>query len=171
MMLVQVAAVSENGVIGHEGRLPWRLKSDVAHFRHSTMGRPVVMGRKTYVSIGKPLVGRTNIVLSRDSSFAAPGIIVTTGLDAALKVARGDALRRGVQEIAVIGGEDIYRQTLAAADRLVITRVPLHAEGDARFPAIDPMIWEQVGRTDHPAGPGDETGFTVMIYERVRSDT
>jgi dihydrofolate reductase len=168
-MLVQVVAVSENGVIGREGRLPWRLKSEIAHFRHVTMGRPVIMGRKTYVSIGKPLVRRTNIVLSRDPSFAASGVIVTGGLDSALNIARGDALRRGVHEIAIIGGEDIYRQTLAAAGRLVVTRVPLHVEGDARFPAIDPAIWEEVSRTEHSAGPGDETGYTVMLYQRVRS--
>ncbi len=168
MMLVQVAAVAENGVIGREGRLPWRLKSEVAHFRRCTIGKPVVMGRKTYVSIGKPLVGRTNIVVTRDPSFAAPGIIVAATLDGALDVARGDALRRGVDEIAVIGGGDIYRQTLPVADRLIITRVPLRAPGDATFPAIDPAIWKEVSRSEHAAGPADETVFSVVVYDRIR---
>jgi dihydrofolate reductase len=168
MILVQVAAVAENGVIGREGRLPWRLKSEVAHFRRCTMGKPVIMGRKTYLSIGKPLAGRTNIVMSRDPGFTAPGAIATGSLEAALAVARGDALRRGVGEIVVIGGSDLYRQTLPAADRLVITRVPLQAQGDATFPVIDPHIWKEMSRSEHPAGPGDETGFTVLVYERSR---
>src|SRR5271166_6298351 len=102
VMLVLVAAVAENGVIGEGGRLPWRLKSDLAHFRKLTMGKPVVMGRKTYLSIGKPLVGRTNIVVSRERSFSAPGTIVAASIDAALSAARGDALRRDVAEIVVV---------------------------------------------------------------------
>jgi dihydrofolate reductase len=168
MMLVHVAAVAENGVIGREGRVPWRIKSELAHFRRATMGRPVIMGRKTYLSIGKPLPGRTNIVLSREASFAAPGAIVTASLDAALMVARGDALRRVASEIVVIGGGDLYRQTLALADRLVITRVPLQPGGDATFPLIDPAIWKEASRSEHAAGPGDEAGFTVRTYERIR---
>ena len=168
MMLVQVAAVAENGVIGRGGHLPWRLKSDLAFFRDRTMGKPVVMGRKTYLSIGKPLAGRTNIVLSRDPGFTAPGIIVAASLDAALIVARGDALRRELNEIVVIGGGDLYRQTLPAADRLVITRVALQPQGDATFPAIDPRLWKEVSRSEHRAGPGDEADFTVLVYERMR---
>src|SRR5580692_11943085 len=99
-----VAALAENGVIGRDGTLPWRLKSDMVHFRALTMGKPVVMGRKTYLSIGKPLPGRTTIVVSRDPAFAAPGIVVASSLDAALAVARGDALRRNVDTIVVAGG-------------------------------------------------------------------
>jgi dihydrofolate reductase len=170
MMLVLVAAVAENGVIGRGGRLPWRLKSDLAHFRGVTMGKPMVIGRKTYLSIGKPLAGRTNIVVSREASFAAPGTIVAASLDAALTAARGDALRRGVNEIVVIGGADLYRQTMAAADRLVITQVNLRPQGDAIFPPIDRKIWQQVSRSEHPAGPGDEAGFAVLVYERISSD-
>src|SRR6185369_12381119 len=108
--LVLVVAVADNGVIGQGGRLPWRLKSEMAHFRRVTMGKPVVMGRKTFLSIGKPLAGRSNIVVSRDLSFAAPGVVVAPDIEAALTVARGDALRRGATEIAVIGGADIYAQ-------------------------------------------------------------
>jgi dihydrofolate reductase len=167
MMLVLVAAVAENGVIGQGGRLPWRLKSDLAHFRSVTIGRPVVMGRKTYLSIGKPLTGRTNIVVSREPGFAVPGTIVAASLDAALAAARGDALRRGVTEIVVIGGADIYRQTMAAAHRLVITHVDLRPQGDATFPRIDPGIWKELSRSEHPAGPGDEASFAVLVYERA----
>src|SRR5438045_9074289 len=101
MRLVELAAVARNGVIGQAGRLPWRLKSDLAHFRALTIGKPVVMGRKTYLSIGKPLKGRTNIVVTRDKAFAVPGVLVVQTLDAALAAARGDALRRGGSELAV----------------------------------------------------------------------
>ena len=111
-----VAAIAENGVIGRGNALPWRLKSDMAHFRALTMGKPVVVGRKTYLSIGKPLKGRTTIVVSRDRAFAAPGIVVAPNLEAALAAARGDALRRGADAIIVAGGADIYIQALPVAD-------------------------------------------------------
>src|SRR5690242_13541873 len=113
LSIVLVVAVAENGVIGRNGALPWRLKSDMAYFRKVTMGKPVVMGRKTWDSLPrKPLPGRTNIVVTRDASFAAPGALVVTSVDAALIAARGDALRRGVDEIAVIGGNEIFAATL-----------------------------------------------------------
>ena len=165
--LVHVAAVAANGVIGQGGRLPWRLKSDMAHFRSVSMGKPVVMGRKTYLSIGRPLAGRTNVVLSRDRSFAAPGVVVASSLDAALAAARADALRRGAAEIIIIGGAEIYQQTIGAADRLVITRVDLMPRGEAMFPPIDRTVWKEVGRSEHAAGPGDDAGFAVLIYERA----
>jgi len=166
MKLVELAAVARNGVIGQAGRLPWRLKSDLGHFRSQTMGKPVVMGRKTFLSIGKPLAGRTNIVVSRDPSFTAAGAIVTGSVDAALLTARGDALRRCVDEIVVIGGAELYRQTLPAADRLVITQVDLDPQGDVTFPDIDWRLWKEVSRSDQPAGPGDEASFTLLVYER-----
>src|SRR5438309_7774117 len=122
--LVLVAAVADNGVIGQGGGMPWRLSSDLQHFRRLTMGKPVVMGRKTYLSIGKPLVGRTTIVASRDPSLAIPGALVAPSLAHALDAARGDALRRGACEIIVAGGAEIYAQALPFADRLEITRVP-----------------------------------------------
>src|SRR5205807_343933 len=106
------------GIIGNVGRLPWRVKSELRHFRSVTMGKPLVMGRKTFASIGKPLPGRTSIVLSRDQNFTAAGVLVAGSLDAALAAARGDALRRGVQEICLIGGADIYMQTMPVVDRL-----------------------------------------------------
>ena len=136
--IVLLAAVAENGVIGRDNALPWRLKSDMQRFRALTMGKPVVMGRKTYVSIGKPLKGRTNIVVSRDRAFAAAGVVVAHDLASALTAARGDALRRGADAIMVIGGTDIFVQTLPLADRLEITIVHARPQGDTLFPPIDP---------------------------------
>jgi len=164
--LVLVAAVALNGVIGKSGRLPWRLGSDLRHFRQLTMGKPVIMGRKTYASIAKPLAGRTNIVVSRDRDFCAAGVLVAPSVEAALAAARGDALRRDVDEIAVIGGAEIYRQTMEKADRLVITRVQLRSEGDTSFPPVDDAIWKELSRIEHPAGPEDEASSTVHLYER-----
>jgi len=165
--IVLVAAVADNGVIGRSGALPWRLKSDMKLFRAMTWGKPLVAGRATFLSFTmKPLPGRTNIVLSRNQSFAAPGVVVASKLDAALQAARGDALRRGVDMIAVVGGADIYAQTIDIADRLLITRVHLQPDGDATFPAIDPDTWRETERAEHRAGPGDEASFTTLTYER-----
>ena len=165
--IVLVAAVAENGVIGRSGALPWRLKSDMKLFRAITWGKPLVAGRATFLSFTtKPLPGRTNIVLSRDRNFAASGVVVASKLDAALQAARGDALRRGVDMIAVVGGTDIYAQTIDIADRLVITRVHLHPEGDAMFPIIHPDTWRETERIQHRAGPGDDASFTTLTYER-----
>ena len=164
--LVHVAAVARNGVIGQGGRLPWRLKSDLAHFRSATMGKPLVMGRRTYASIGRPLAGRTNIVVSRDRDFAAPGIVAAPSLDTALQLARADADRRGADEVVVIGGAEIYRQTLAIADRLVITEVDLQPAGDVVFPTIDHGVWKEVSRKPYAAAPGDDASFVVLVYER-----
>jgi dihydrofolate reductase len=167
--IVLIAAVSENGVIGRDNALPWRLKSDMRHFRTRTMGKPVVMGRKTYGSIGKPLPGRTNIVVSRDPAFAAPGVLAAGTLTAALEAAHGDALRCSVGEIAVIGGADLYAQTMPIADRLEITRVHAEIPGDAMFPVIDPAEWREVAWDERAAGPGDDADMTFITYLRVEA--
>lgn len=164
--LILVAAVAENGVIGRGGGLPWRLKSDLKNFRALTMGKPVVMGRKTFLSIGKPLAGRTNIVVSRNRDFAAPGVLVAPDVAAALALARADALRRGADAVAVIGGAALYADTIGAADRLVITRVHLRPEGDTFFPTIDPQAWQEVSRGVHDPEPDDAAAFTVLVYAR-----
>jgi dihydrofolate reductase len=169
--LVLVAAVADNDVIGQGGRLPWRLKSEMKRFRALTWGQPLVVGRKTYLSFSRrPLPGRTNIVVSRDPDFATPGAVVTSSLAAALEAARGDALRRGVNTIVVVGGADIYAQTIADADRMVVTRVHLRPDGDAKFPAIDPTVWKEVQRTECEAGADDEAPYTVHVYERHGTD-
>jgi len=165
--IVLVAAVAENGVIGQGGTLPWRLKSEMRHFRDVTWGKPVVVGRKTYESFArKPLPGRTNIVVTRDPGLMIAGALVTTNIAAALDAARGDALRRGADEISVVGGADIYAQTIANADRLLITRVRLKPAGDTTFPPIDLKVWREVSHTDHAAGPDDEAAYSIHTYER-----
>src|SRR5271167_4489111 len=162
-----VAAVSENGVIGRGNALPWRLKSDMLHFRAITMGKPVIMGRRTFLSIGKPLAGRTNIVVSRDPAYAAPGILVAPNLDAAIAAARGDAMRRQVGEIIVAGGADIYAQTMPLAGRIVLTYIHRAVEGDAYFPAIDGRIWQKIARDEHKAAAGDDADFAYITYGRA----
>ncbi len=169
MFVVLLAAVAENGVIGRGNALPWRLKSDMAHFRKLTMGKPVVMGRKTYLSIGKPLPGRTTIVVSRDPAFAAPGVVAAPNLDFAISAARGDALRRGADAIIVAGGGDIYIQALPVAARLAITEVHKRVEGDAHFPAIDPAVWREVSRSEQQPGAEDDASFAFVAYERANA--
>jgi dihydrofolate reductase len=164
--LVLVAAVAENGVIGRDGGLPWRLKTDLRRFRALTVGHPVVMGRKTYLSFGKPLKGRTNIVVTRDPAFTAAGAVVAPNLEAALEAAAGDALRRGAAAIVIGGGADIYAATIQRASRLEITRVHARPEGDTEFPAIDPGQWREAAREEYGAGPDDEAPFTTLTYER-----
>jgi dihydrofolate reductase len=166
--LVLVAAVAENGVIGRAGAMPWRLKTDLRRFRALTMGHPVVMGRKTWLAFGKPLKGRTNIVISRDPAFGAPGIVVAPSLEAALEVAEGDALRRAAAAIVVGGGADIYCTTIDMAARLEITRVHARPQGDTVFPDIDPAQWRETARQEFAAGPDDEAPFTTLTYERRR---
>ena len=166
VQIVLLAAVAENGVIGRDNALPWRLKSDMQHFRALTIGKPVVMGRKTYVSIGKPLKGRTNIVVSRDRAFAAPGVIAAHDLDTALAVARGDALRRGADAIMVIGGTEVFVQTMPHADRLEITVVHAQPQGDTIFPVIDPATWREVERSEHPPDVQDDAGYAFVTLER-----
>lgn len=165
--ILLVVAVAENGVIGRAGGLPWRLKSDLQHFRALTMGKPVVMGRRTFASIPKPLKGRTTIVVSRDPAFAAPGIVVAPSFEAALATARGDALRRGADAIAIVGGQDIFTRTLPIADRLEVTEVHAQPEGDTFFPPIDPSAWREVARAPQSAGPGDDAPFSFVAYERT----
>lgn len=164
-----VAAVAENGVIGQDGRLPWRLRSDLKYFRRVTMNRPVIMGRKTWPSVGRPLPGRTTIVVTRQRDFALPGVLVAPGLQEALAAARGDALRRGATDIAVIGGTEIFRQTLPMADRLLLTWVHANPPGDTYFPQIDATLWREVARVPQPPGPDDDHAFTFVDYERAAS--
>lgn len=167
MEIVLVVAVADNGVIGRGGAMPWRLRSDLRHFRALTLGHPVVMGRKTYLAIGRPLPGRTNIVVTRDPNTCFPGVLAAPSTAAALAAARGDALRRGVGAVMVIGGAELYAQLTAVADRLEVTRVHARPDGDAFFAEPDPAQWRLDACTDHPAGPGDDTGFTIQTYRRV----
>ncbi len=167
--IVLLVAAAENGVIGAGGAIPWRLKADQQRLKAMTLGKPVVMGRKTFISLRRPLPGRTNIVVTRDASFRAEGAVVTTSFDAASAVATGDALRRFATEIAVIGGAEIYAQWMDAADRLEITEVHARPEGDTYFAAIDPTAWEEVERVRNPAGPDDSSDYSYVTYRRRKS--
>jgi len=167
MEIVLVAAVAENGVIGRAGGLPWRLKSDLQQFRALTTGKPIVMGRRTWASLARPLPHRTNIVVTRDPAFTAPGAVVTTSVAVALAVARGDALRRNADAIMVIGGGDIYAQAMPLATRLEITHVNARPDGEAVFPAIDPAVWRETARRAVQPGPGDDASFAGVTYVRA----
>jgi dihydrofolate reductase len=166
MSIILVVAVAENGVIGQGGAMPWRLKSDLQRFKQLTLNKPVIMGRKTYQSIGRPLPGRTNIVVTRDPLFTAAGVIVAPSFEAAEQVASGDALRRFADEIAVIGGSEIFAHWLPRAARLELTEVHASPSGDTTFPAIDPAQWEEVARMRHPAGGQDSADVSYVTYRR-----
>ena len=166
---VLIVAVADNGVIGARGALPWRLKSDMQRLKALTIGKPVVMGRKTFASIGRPLPGRTNIVVTRDANFRARGVAVTNSFTGARAVALGDALRRRATDIAVIGGAEIYEQWMDIADRLEVTEVHARPAGDTYFAAIDAAEWEEVARVHNPAGPDDSADFSYVTYRRRRS--
>ncbi len=164
--IVFVVAVAENGVIGRDNAMPWHLKSDLQRFKKLTLNKPIVMGRKTFLSIGRPLPGRTNIVVTRDASFRAKGAVVVPSLEAAEEVAVGDALRRFATEIAVIGGAEIFSQWMARATRLEITEVHASPEGDTVLAPIDGNEWEEVARVRHPRATGDSADFSYVTYRR-----
>jgi dihydrofolate reductase len=166
MEIVLIVAVAENGVIGAGGAIPWRLKSDQQRLKAITLNKPVVMGRKTFESLRRPLPGRTNIVVTRDPNYRAGGAVVTTSFENARAVAHGDALRRFATEIAVIGGAEIYAQWMAVADRLEITEVHARPEGDTHFAATDKAAWEEVARVRNPAGPDNSADFSYVTFRR-----
>ncbi len=143
MKIALVVAVARNLVIGADGDLAWRISDDLKWFKKVTMGKPIIMGRKTYGSINRPLPGRDNIVLTRAADFFAEGILTAHSVDTAIELARACAERREVDEICVIGGGDIYAQMLPAADRIYLTRVNAEIEGDTLFPEIDSAQWEE----------------------------
>ncbi|PSC05245.1 diacylglycerol kinase [Alsobacter soli] len=166
--LVSVVAVADNGVIGRDNGLVWRLKSDLRHFRALTIGRPIIMGRKTFLSIGKPLPGRETIVLTRDPSFQVAGVHVAHAVEDALDLGQQIGLRMNADSVCVVGGAQIYAETMGRVDRIHLTAVHASPDGDVVFPPIDRAQFRQVGREDHPAGPDDEFAFSYIDYERIR---
>ncbi len=166
MRLTLIAAVADNGVIGREGDLPWRLRADLRHFKARTLGHPIVMGRKTWESLPKrPLRKRLNVVLSRSAGYEAPGATVVPSVADALEVARAS----GAQEAFVIGGASIYADALPLADRLVITHVQTTVDGDAWFPAVDWAAWDVISEEAHAADGENEHAFRVVEYTRAQS--
>ena len=165
--LTLVAAVASNGVIGRGGALPWRLSSDMKRFKSATMGKPILMGRKTWESLPKqPLPGRKNLILTRDAAFKAVGGWVYTSLDAALAAARAMAEADRAEEFCVIGGARLYAETLPLADRIRLTEVKLAPEGDAHL-HLDLAAWREVSREEVSRGPNDDADFTVRVLERL----
>ncbi|WP_368856646.1 dihydrofolate reductase [Chelativorans sp. ZYF759] len=158
-------AVARNGVIGNDGDMPWRLSTDLKRFKAGTMGKPVIMGRKTWESIGKPLPGRRNIVVTRNRDYTAQGAQTVPSLDAALAIAKTE----GAEAAAIIGGGEIYRMAMDAADMLHVTHVEAELEGDTHFPAIDPAVWQPVSREAVAAGERDSFATEYVVYTRLKA--
>jgi dihydrofolate reductase len=163
-----IVAQGRNRVIGSAGQLPWRLKDDLAHFKRTTMGAPVIMGRKTWESLPKrPLPGRPNIVISRDWNYDAAEARVYSSVSPAINAAKAMALRAGQTEVFIIGGAAIYELALPLADRIYLTEVDASPEGDVFFPAVDTASWSESGLTRFEAGEGNDHGFTIKVLDRV----
>ncbi|MFZ1681581.1 MAG: dihydrofolate reductase [Rhizobiaceae bacterium] len=172
MRITLIAAVAENGIIGRDGGLPWRLSSDLRRFKADTIGKPVIMGRRTFQSIGRALPDRLNIVVTRDRAFRADGVETAYSLPDALTLAhvRGRCMT-GADEICVIGGGDLYAQAMPLADRLRVTHVLAEVDGDTRFPAIDPARWRAVSSTENAPGEKDSHATRYVVYDRLHVDS
>ena len=164
--IAMIAGVARNGVIGADGTIPWKIPSDMAYFKRMTMGKPIVMGRKQYESVGRPLPGRTNIVVTRQPGYVREGIEVFATLEAGLDRGRQVAARDGAPEVMVIGGGEIYAQALDRAARLYISHIALDPAGDVVFPAIDPEIWRVVDEPEAVPSDKDTAAFRIRVYER-----
>jgi len=164
--VAMIAAVGENGVIGSDGAIPWRLPTDFAHFKRTTMGKPLIMGRKTFESIGKPLPGRTNIVVTRQADYRPEGVLVCHTLQQAVDKAQQIAAADGADEVMIGGGGEIYREAMPLAERLYVTHVAASPLGDARFPLIDPKQWEVEAHPELLRTERDSADFTVKVYRR-----
>lgn len=166
--LCLIVARARNGAIGKDGDLPWRLSDDLTHFKHTTKGCPVIMGRKTWESLPKrPLPGRDNIVLSRDGNYAAPGARVYTSIEAAIATGKSLAATAGVAECFVVGGEAIYAHALPHADRLYLTDVEIEIDGDAFFPEFDETAFNEVDNRSVSANEKNEHSFLIRTLDRL----
>ena len=164
--IAMIAAVARNGVIGRDGELPWRIPSDLAFFKKVTMGKPILMGRKQFESVGRPLPGRVNIVVSRQKGYQPEGVLVFSEFAAALDHAKTIAAADGASEVMIIGGGEIYALGLEYADRLYLTEVDLAPEGDTRFPAIDPAAWTETAAPEVTPSERDDAVYRIAVYER-----
>ena len=164
--LILVVAAAENGVIGRENQLLWRIRTDLKRFRELTMAKPMIMGRKTFDSIGKPLPGRETIVLTRDTAFSAPGVHVVHTWNDAVAKGRELAGTMKAEAVAVVGGAEIYKLALPQVEKIYLTEVAAAPEGDAFFPPVDRTIFRETAHTTYPQGPDDEHPFTFIDFER-----
>jgi dihydrofolate reductase len=167
--VIMVAAMARNGVIGADNGLPWHMRSDLRHFKAATMGKPLIMGRKTFQSIGRLLPGRETVIVTHDPAFRAEGAHVVDGIEAALSLADMLGREKSAEEIVIAGGAMIYEQAMAHADRLLVTILDLEAQGDAAFPRIDAAEWEEVSRRSFPRGEGDDAAYDVVRYVRAEA--
>lgn len=160
-------AMAKNNVIGAQGDMPWKLSSDLKRFKRDTMGKPIIMGRKTWESIGRPLPGRPNIVVTRNADYVAEGATVVSSLDVALEIARNRCKELNVDEICLIGGGQLYNEAIDKADRLYVTHVMAEPEGDTWFPKIDSSKWKTVIEEMYKAGEKDSADTHYMVYKRI----
>ncbi|PLW75488.1 dihydrofolate reductase [Cohaesibacter celericrescens] len=161
-------AVADNGVIGKDNGMPWHVSSDLKRFKAMTMGKPIIMGRRTFQSIGRALPGRVNFVVTADQAFSADGVVLVPSVEDALSQSRAQALLDGVDEIAVIGGGTIYNALWDKADRLYVTHIHAEPQGDTHLPAIDEAIWHETSRQEAVQGENDSAAMSFVVYERQR---
>jgi dihydrofolate reductase len=164
MRLSLIAAVGKNGVIGAGGKLPWKLPADLVHFKQVTMGHPIIMGRKTFESIGRALPGRVNIVVTRQRDYAAPGCVIAASLDEAFERAKE------ADEVFIIGGAELFRAALPRAEKLYLTRIDRDFEGDTFFPKLDPALWREVSRREGAVDEQNPYPHTFIELERRTSN-
>ncbi|TNI55073.1 type 3 dihydrofolate reductase [Aeromonas veronii] len=162
MKISMIAAMAHDRVIGKDNQMPWHLPADLAHFKRVTLGKPVLMGRKTFESIGRPLPGRRNLVISRNPDYQAEGIEVVGSVEAALALLAGSS----AEELMVIGGGHLYAEMLPSADCLYLTRIDLAVEGDTRFPAFDDGQWQRVDCESHPADEKNPHPYSFETWQR-----
>lgn len=169
MKTSMIVAVADNGVIGKDNKMLWHIPEDFKYFKTMTMGKPMIMGRKTFESIGRPLPGRLNIVLTRDPAYQADGIRAVDDIELAFDLARDEATYKGLDEIMVIGGAQLYHMLLERTDRIYYTEVHRAYEGDAGFPELDAQTWQEVSREDHLGDGNDKPDFSFVVFERQGS--
>ncbi len=167
MKLALIVAMAQNRVIGINNNLPWHLSEDLKYFKRVTMGKPIIMGRKTYESIGRPLPGRTNIVVTRNPAYQAEGIKVVHSLEAAKELAESICFIDGVDEAMVIGGAELYQQALLQAQRMYLTQVHAEVQGDAFFPKFDQQQWQTIAREDFKALEPNPYDYSFIVLEKV----
>jgi len=161
-----IVAMAENNVIGHNNNMPWHIPEDLKYFKKITTGHPIIMGRKTFESIGRPLPNRINIVVTNNHNWSADGVIVSHNIDEALRIGAREAEAVGVDELMVIGGAKLYRQVIDKAERLYLTQIHAHIEGDTAFPAFDKSDWFEVSRKEQSTDTGNNHNYSFIVLDR-----
>lgn len=163
-----IVAATRNQVIGLDNQMPWHLPADLRYFKQRTLGKPIIMGRKTWESLGRPLPGRLNIVITRQADITLEGAEVFADLKTAIQRGQEWAVQQGVDEVMVIGGGQLYQQALTLAQRVYLTRIELELDGDTFFPVLDAQLWQKTDAQTHPAQE-QEPGYTFEVWQRTQS--